>query len=261
MKGISRILVQNPGLKKLGLGVAHDADCDGNPEMIITNANYDFLEKLCNRYASRQGRVPLNLHTLRLGHGMFLNHKKAGTAGNWLKKLVKLDEIRTLHIFNSILLDMGEDEPEETVIDWKLFENCKSIRQLAVSRISSDVIAWLRAGGKSVEELFIADHYDMYDSEGMDRFNVLDLPRLSMLYVREVWVDKRTEDDEWDDTDSDASEPEEEEEADIRMNLDPSEKESSKLDPSVITVLDRLPNGGANLTRLALCITFEHQWV
>lgn len=260
VKEISRILAYNPGLKKLGLGVAHDADCDGNPEMIITNDSYDFLEKLCNRYASRQGTVPMSLHTLRLGHGMFLNHKKAGTTGNWLKKLVKLDEVRTLHIFNSILLDMEEDEPTETVIDWTVFEDCKSIRQLSVSRISSDVIAWLRAGGKSVEELFVADHYGMYDSEGMDRFKILDLPQLSMLYVREVWVDKRTEDDDWDDTESDASDPKEEEEADIRMGLDPSEKESSKLDPSVITVLDRLPDGGANLTRLALCITFEDQW-
>ncbi|CZR55590.1 uncharacterized protein PAC_05478 [Phialocephala subalpina] len=259
VKEISRILCHNPRLQKLGLGIAHDADCDGNPEMIITNDNYDFLEKLCERYASRQGTVPLSLHTLRLGHGMFLNHKKSGTTENWLKKLVKLDEIRTLHIFNSILLDMEEDEPAETVIDWSLFEDCKSIRQLSVSRISSDVIEWLRGGGKTVEELLIADHYDMYDNEGMDRFNILNLPHLSMLYVREIWVDKRTEDDDWDDTDSDASDPEEVEEADT-MDLDASELESPRMDPSVMTVLDRLPDGGVHLTRLALCITFEDQW-
>ncbi len=256
--------MDNQRLKKLGLGKAHDANCDGIPEIIITNDKYDFLEKLCQQYASCEGTVPLNLQTLRLGHGMFITSMKESHGENWLKKLVKLDKLQTLHIFNSLLQDYEDGDVTETIIDWRRLEDCKSICQLSVSRISADVIDWLLQNGKTVQELLVTDHYNMRDSEGMGRFSTLNLPRLSMLYVREMWIEKTTDEDDWEDTDMDASDSDDL--ANVPVNFDSSEQESSQSTPdladsSLSTVLDRLPDGGLHLTRLALCIIFEDQGV
>jgi hypothetical protein len=37
--------------------------------------------------------------------------------------------------------------------------------------------------------------------------------------------------------------------------------DTARIDADVITVLDRLPDGGAHLTRLGLCLDFGTQWV
>jgi hypothetical protein len=277
IRDIALLLSDNPRLKKLGLGMAHDANCDGVPEILITNGNYEFLEKLCKRYASHQGTTPLPLQTLRLGHGMFVRPSKSPVVGNYLGKLVKLDQLKTLHLFNSLLLDDEDSDIMKTVTDWSFFGECKSVHQLSVSRITSDVRSWLCQGGSSVQELFITDHYSMHHPE-LDNFYVLTLPQLSTLYVREVYVEKAAEDDEWEDTDSSIyssddisfdAELSDAEPSDVE--LEPSNVKHSatptaarsvvSMDRSVITVLDRLPDGGSQLTRLALCIIFENQWV
>ncbi|KUJ24634.1 uncharacterized protein LY89DRAFT_776708 [Mollisia scopiformis] len=261
IRDIVILLSDSPHLKCLGLGKAHDADCDGTPEVIITDGKYRFFKKLCKRYASRQKKntPPLNLETLKLGHGMFLKPSGTRDTGNYLAKLVKLDKLKVLHLFNSLLLEHEDSDIEETVIDWSLFADCHSIRQLSVSRFTTDVIDWLRGGGNTVQELLVADHYSMYDTD-LHHFSLLNLAGLSMLYVREVFVKKMGEEDEWEDIDSDTDAFGSDDDEDMSVDVEPSEEKSEIVDKSKMTVLDRLPDGGTQLSRLALSLEFEDQW-
>lgn len=62
--------------------------------------------------------------------------------------------------------------------------------------------------------------------------------------------------DAWSDTDSLISDS-----YAIDLDTDNSAATAPELDPSTITVLDRLHDGGSHLIRLAICMDLETQWV
>jgi hypothetical protein len=250
LTGIANVLRDCPGLKKLGLGMACDFDCDGYPEVLVIDSDCDFLEKLCLRYGTHS--PPLALETLRLGNGLFIYKSSSPNVGNYLTKLVTVRDIKTLHIFNGLIHENDDwDDVAPMKVHWDFFAECTSLKQLSVSRLDKDVQQWLNAGGKSVQELFVTEHYSMYD-ELLDNFDLLKLPQLSMLFIREMTVRTLEHEDAWSDIDS--------LESDVDLEL-PELTSQIMLDRSVITVLDRLYDQGANLTRLGLCVQLETQWV
>lgn len=253
---IADVLSNCPRLKKLGLGMACDYDCDGAPEVLIMPGDCSFLERLCMRYEGQRKSPPLKLETLRLGNGMFLHSPSSPDGSNFLLKLLKVDELKSLHVFNGLVKGDMDDDEETMEIDWAFLSNCTSLRQLAVTRLQDDVRQWLNNDGKSVQELIVTEHYSMYDDD-LDNLDALRLPHLSMLFTRERTVSKRDPEDEWSDVDSWEldSDSEDTDLPDLEPQFTP------KLDRSVITVLDRLYDGGTNLKRLGLCFNFETQWV
>ena len=253
IRDIACLLGNSPHLKKLGLGLAFDCDASGTPEILIVREECDFLEKLCMQFGSRQQSVPLALRTLALGHGMFPYRSKSPSVGNFLAKLVKIGRMRNLHVFNGLIQSGTEDDDIESMeIDWSLLDGCTSLRQLSVSRLEHDVRKWLNSGGNAVEELIVTDHYGMYEDD-LGNFDALRLPQLSMLFTREVTVKRRVDEDAWSDIDSLDSES--------VISQSTLSDPSAILDRSLITVLDRLHDGGSHPTRLAICFNFENNWV
>jgi hypothetical protein len=267
--------------------------------LIIGEEEYTlhFLEKVCVNYASTS-RVSLALDTLRLGHGIFLSDsvmREFSKTHKYLFKLVKLETLKNFYLFNGLVKwDLDEHEPMD--VDWGQLEYCKSLQRLSVSRLEMDLVNWLTIGcGSAIEELIVTDHYSMYDDD-LDYFEYL-LPRLSMLFVREMAIARRSGDEAWSDTDSSVTDSSEAEitpetgtilevesllipqihlkprtlsmawtlsQAGLRSDSEtPSEARNpyEELDRSVMTVLDRLDENGAQLTKLALCFDFETQWV
>ena len=285
VKDIASLLYRCPGLKKLGLGMACGFDCDDLPESLIIEDDWHFLEQLCMTYESKGNAPPLALDTLRLGHGMYLFQSLSSTKKNdFLSKLAKVAGLKTLHIFNDFIKHGSEEEDRESMeIDWSLLNGCESLHQLAVSRLEPDVTDWLNSKGQSVQELVVTHHYTMY-SDDLAEFDRLNLPNLTTLFTSEGTVPKRDDDDVWTDTDSSAEDLTDA----IELGIDSSDSESSdanseerdsfdikssesnesnsqsrprNYDRSVITVLDRLHDGGAQLTGLRICLDFESQWV
>ena len=297
---IANVLAECPGLKTLGLGFACDFDCNALPDVLIIGEDeytLHFLEKVCVNYASPT-RVSLALDTLRLGHGIFLSDsvmREFSKTHKYLFKLVKLETLKNFYLFNG-LVKWDFDEHESMDVDWDQLEDCKSLQRLSVSRLEMDLVNWLTNGcGSVVEELIVTDHYGMYDDD-LDYFEYL-LPRLSMLFVREMTIARRSGDEAWSDTDSSVTDSSEAEitsetgtilevesllipqihlkprtlsmagtpsQAGLRSDSEtPSEARNpyKELDRSIITVLDRLDENGAQLTKLGLCLDFETQWV
>lgn len=249
VKNIANVLWDCPGLKKLGLGMACEFYYDAYPEVLVINSDCDFLEKLCLLYGTRSS--PLALETLKLGNGLFI-YESRSAAGNYLAKLVNVQDIRTLHIFNGPINDSDDrDDVASMKVHWDFFAECKSLNQLSVSRLDNDVRKWLNAGGNSVQELFITEHYSVYDRL-LDNFDLLKLPQLSMLFTRERTVRRLEREDAWSDIDSLDSDED---------MQDSDSANESMLDRYPITVLDRLYDQGANLTQLGLCVELETQWV
>lgn len=268
LKQLSRALKESPNLKKLGLGLATDCNCDAYPETYILQHRGRFLEKLCLSYASQPDARPLPLETLRLGNGICLWKAKCKNAKNYLAKLVKTEGLQTLHIFNG-LVQLDDENIEygyEMVIDTSLLKNCKSLHQLQVARLSHDIIDWLSGPASTVQELFVTHHYSMYE-DGMDLFNLLKVNKLTTLYIAEVWVKRRSEEDAWSDTDSsDSNIPTDSESSPDTINPGesrPSGETTTWEDLSIITPLDRVAqrNDLSHLKRLSLCLEFQTQWV
>jgi hypothetical protein len=293
VEDIADALGECPCLKTLGLGWGCAYDCEDLPEALLIDEELTFLQKLCLDYGSRSQSSPLALDTLRLGQGMFLYDSvlpHSPQTAKYLCKLVQVDALKRLHVWNGLVKWDIDDEHESMEVDWYQLDGCKSLRQLSVSRLEEDLLDWLNTGANSVQELIITDHYGMYDDD-LDNFRFLSLQNLSMLFIREMTVSKRNEDDFWSDTDSSvtdsseaettsgeesSSEPEarsrartlsEAETSSQAGSISESEISSeagtpySELDRSIITVLDRLSDNGAQLTRLGLCIDLETQWV
>lgn len=244
-KDITNALRECPALKTLGLSVACCLDTEFLPDALGVGENLDFLEKICVEYGSRSLVSPLALDTLRLGKGMFLyDHCEPrscyGRIGQYLPKLIKMDRLKTLHIYNGLITGEIGVGNEFLDLGWSHLEGFKSLKQLSVTLIGKDVLNWLNTAGNSVEELIVTEHYGMYD-EDLGNFYSLRLPRLLMLFVREMVGYKRKEYNYWDDIDS--------------------SQLSTMINPSCMTVLDRLYDNGAQLTRLGLCLDLKSQWV
>jgi len=238
---MANILRDCPGLKRLGLGLAREFDCDQIPEILVATGDCDFLEKLCLKYGTSSS--PLALETLRLGHGMFVYKPKSPSTGNYLSKLVKFWDIKTLHIYNGLVheTDDWDFEPVPMQVQWNFFTECASLCQLSVTRLDKKLRRWLNTSGKSVQELLITEHYSMYDN-ALGNFDILELPQLSMLFTREMTISEHPNTRGWRGINSDT-------------------REQIYVDKYRITTLDRIPDNIANLTRLGLCIELENQWV
>jgi hypothetical protein len=194
-----------------------------------------------------------------------------------------------------------EEDRESIEIDWSLLNGCESLHQLAVSRLEPDVTDWLNSKGQSVQELIVTHHYTMYsdDLDEFDRLNLPNLTMLftseGTVAKRDDddgWTDTSSsvddsteaielgidssdsessdanseERDSSDSSDSESSDAnsEERDSSDIRLsesNESNCPPHSRNYDRSVITVLDRLHDGGAQITGLRICLDFESQWV
>jgi hypothetical protein len=261
-KDLVSALGDSPHLQKLGLALACDCDCDEFPEAVIVEDEIDFFEKLCVEYGSQRTMPPLPLKTLKLGHGMYLQKSKS-TVDNYLAKLVKVSGLGTLHIFNGhIKTGSVEEEAKTMEAEWSLFKDCKSLHQLSVTRLEDNVREWLNTVGNSVQELIVTDHYGTYEA-GLENFNALNLPNLSMLFTKEEYSPKPASEDEWSDIDSDGSQVESYSDLSegIATTTDLRVGSSLHVERSIRTVLDRLSDGGSKLTRLCLDLDFETQWV
>lgn len=238
---IVNVLRDCPALKRLGLGLACELDCDQYPEILAASGDCYFLEDLCLKYGS--GSPPLPLETLRLGHGMFVLKAKSSSTGNYLSKLVQLRDVKTLHLYNGLVheTDDWDLDPRPMQVQWNFFAECTSVRQLSVARIDKRVRLWLNTTGTSVEELLVTNHYSMYDKD-LNNFDRLELPHLSMLLVREMTDRERSTERGW-------------------RGIDPVSKKQIHLRRNIVTALDRLPDNVTHLTRLGICIELETQWV
>lgn len=250
---IADVLSECPNLRTLGLGMACDFDCYVFPEvMVLEDDKRDFLETICVQFEAK-GQTPLSLHTLRLGEGMCLFKSASAKVEDFLAKLVKVSSLRTLHLYNG-LAKYGslEAETEPMIIDWSLLKDCTSLYQLSVARIGHDVREWLNSGGKSVQELIVTERYGIYDKE-LKNYNAIRLPNLSLLFTAEDFMGETYRDDsssyeDFFDTDSDND----------SSDLDTWPPKPRK---TIITVLDRLHDGGSQLKQLSLHMNFRNQWV
>lgn len=295
VKEIAKALCDSPLLKKLGLGFACEwAEEDEAVFYGAPGREPDFLERLCEFYSSISKKGPLALETLRLGFGIYLERPSKPSKSHYLTKLLNVRSLKVLHVYNGLVnSDLDEEDSFYKAIDWTPFkaDECKSMRQLSVTRLEGDVTRWLRKDGRCVQELIVTDQYSINDT-GLNEF--FNLPSsLSMMWTRERlpwrWV-TRTEGDEWTDTDSSmsdwtdtdssASDQSASESSGSQLaHLDPSQPgplnhttpdpsqpspsipTASNMDKRIMTALDRLPDGGSHLTRLCISLDFDTQWV
>jgi hypothetical protein len=304
-KEIANALCGSPFLKKLGLGFACEwAEGDEAIFFGAPGREPDFLERLCEFYGSISKTGPLGLETLRLGLGIYLDESSKPSKSHYLTKLLYIRSLKVLHLYNGLVnSDLDDEDSFYKAIDWTPFtaDECKSLRQLAVTRLEQDVTRWLSKDGACVQELIVMDHYNLND-KGLNEFSKLPL-QLAMVWTREwhPWRLIHNDEDDWTDTDSSVSEwtdVDSSEESDPDADLDESNSDpdpdssnaqladlnppqqtlsisttsaQSQTDPltstasnshkQILTVLDRLPDGGSHLTRLSMSLDFETQWV
>lgn len=305
VKEIGNALCDSPFLKKLGLGFA--CEWAEEDEAIFFGApgrSPDFLERLCEFYGSISKKGPLALETLRLGFGIYLDEPSKPSKSHYLTKLLNIRSLKVLHLYNGLVnSDLDDEDSFYKAIDWTPFtaDECKSLRQLAVTRLRQDVTRWLSKDGACVQELIVMDHYNLND-KGLNEFSKLPL-QLNMIWTREWHPWRRltyNDEDDWTDTDesvSDWTDIDSSDESDLDADSDESNSDLDSdisnaqltdLNPSqlaplistsaqsqpnplistasnsrkqLLTVLDLLPNGGSHLTRLSISLDFETQWV
>jgi hypothetical protein len=282
VKDVATFLCESPFLKKLGLAFASERTHDDNEAVLFggPGRETDFLERLCELYGSIPETGPLALETLRLGCGIYLGEPSNAANGHYLTKLLTVRSLKVLHLFNGLVnSDLDEEDSFYRPIDWTPFtsEECKSLQQLSVSRLEEDVTTWLRQSGNHVQELIVTDHYSITD-KGLNQFFKLPPSQLSMLWTREKypyqsssygsdWSDTDSSVDDWSDLDSSTSDSSPSEMSTSQLShldliqSDALKLSASNLDKTVMTVLDRLPDGGSHLTRLCIALDFETQWV
>ncbi len=282
MKELASFLCDSPLLKKLGLGFACDRTQDDDEAILIggPDGEMDFLERLCLLYGSMSKTGPLALETLRLGAGIYLSEPSSPENGHYLTKLVAARNLKVLHLENGLVNSDFDEDSFYQPIDWTPFppEDCKSLRQLSVTRLGEDVTNWLRQPGNCVQELIVTDHYKFNDKD-LNEFFRLPSSRLSMLWTRDKfpWQSEIEEDSDWTDTDSSIDERSDVDSSTSHQStpesLDPQLQDldtteshvlnstAPRLDRQVMTVLDRLPDGGSHLERLCIALDFEVQWV
>jgi hypothetical protein len=238
IEDLVNVLADCPELKVLGLGMQYDDGVENPPGHLLVNHTTEFIEKLCLDYGSRCGTSPLPLNTLRLGRGVLPSRFVFKTDRAYLNKLVKLNGLRNVHLYN------GSAEYEEDdfmyAIDWFQLKDCNLLQQLSVTRFNEDIRDWLNDYGNTIKELIVTDPYSLFD-EGLDNFDILENTSFSMLFVQ-TKAPTSSEFDDW---------------AERLYNP----YETARRDAAVITVLDRLHDKGAQLTRLGLCLDIGRQWV
>jgi hypothetical protein len=150
VEDIANVLKDCPGLKTLSLGMHYEFDIiDEFREILVDKGQYDFLEDLCLRYGTLSS--PLTLETLRLGTGMFIHKSESPDIGNYIEKLVNIQNVKTLHLYNGYTHpNCRWDEYAPSEVHWEFFAECASLRQLSVTRMDDDVRNWLNTSGKSV---------------------------------------------------------------------------------------------------------------
>lgn len=251
-KEIAQALSQSPNLRKLGLGIACNIKAeDLPPEIYIIEHRGTFFEQICFFYESLSpSSKPLDLETLKLGNGVCLLKSKLETEVNYLAKLVKVSGLKTLHICNPLVQFSWNGENQALKIEWSLLEDCISLRQVSVTRITADIVRWLSGPAKNVEELFVTDQYSPDDPD-LNLYSQLKLNKLSTLYVTEtLW--RRI---------PDASE--------FPPGASPSTSEGQTSNfpicggPPVTTILDRLHKNHdlSHLRALSFPLDFKFQWV
>ncbi|CZR55592.1 uncharacterized protein PAC_05480 [Phialocephala subalpina] len=198
VQDIANLLHNNQGLRKLGLAMACGADPVGwLIEVVVSpekQQKQHFLEKLCIEYATVTPRdtAPLNLNTLRLGHGIFVDRPTSSESAGYLAKLVKIDQLTTLRLFNGhTIQDFDDTDLKEIEVDWNLFNPSKSLRQLSVTRLSRKCRDWINNSGMAIEELLVTDNYGGREDIDLLFFDSLRLPKLSMIAVWEYSTNNR----------------------------------------------------------------------
>jgi hypothetical protein len=239
IEDLVNVLADCPELKVLGLGMQHDDGVENPPGHLLVNHATDFMEKLCLDYGSRGGTSPLSLDTLRLGRGVsFYTFFDFKADGAYLNKLVKLNGLRSIHLYNGSA-DYGDNDYTYCT-DWFQLEDCNLLQQLSVTRLNDDTRDWLNDYGKNIKELIITDPYSLID-EDFDNFDLLENNCFSMLFVQ-TKAPTLSEFDDW-----------------VERIYGPYE--TARRDAVDITILDRLHDKGAQLTRLGLCLDLEGHWV
>jgi hypothetical protein len=267
-KDIAAFLGRCPSLKSLGLGIACKFSGVIPHEPLLMGEEVDFLEKLCIKYEKQAPKPRLELETLRLGQGMF--HRSNETHGEprpaehcrYPCSVGQMNELKIFHIYNGLVTDEVGGDGFSVDVGWAQLDDCKTIRQLSVTRLETDVLEWLSNGGQSVQELIVTEHYSAYDPD-LENFDVLRLPQLSMLFVREMSVPRRTSGGGggnglgWGSDHPILPLPGI---CSLTNDARPEEALPPQLDPFIMTVLDRLHDNGAQLIRLGLCLDMKTQW-
>lgn len=171
--------------------------------------------------------------------------------------MVVLPKLKYLDAFNDLVnYSSSDDEHNSMVVEWSLVKGCASFFHLSISWVQKDVREWFNIFGRLIKELFVISDHSTYDS-ALDEFNALILPQLSTIFTRDPQVIKQWVASEWSETDSSKnlsdSIPDE-----ARSNTDMPGSNLPEVDVSLMTVLDRLHEGGSQLSRLGLCINLRY---
>lgn len=152
---LSVFLSRCSNLKVFGLSLATRQT--STYAIIIDDDDHEFLEKLCNAYHSLK-TTPLTLHTLKLGHGLCpLASWPFSQSKTYINELVKLTDLRILHLFNG-LVRLGDDYDgveQELPVDWILFKDCNSLSQVSLTQLDWGVVKWLNCDATEVHEIFL----------------------------------------------------------------------------------------------------------
>lgn len=171
IRDLAKVLIVCPGLKKLGLGrelgYLRDA-IPVNPWMVFPNATvlselnvtqFRFFENLCHEYSSMPAAVPLGLTTLRLGAGMFLLNPDSRGVKNYLRKFLKLNCLKTLHIWNCNINRRGTAPIIANGItflqDWTLLKGLTSLHHVEINELDDRARQWLTEDATTIEELVV----------------------------------------------------------------------------------------------------------
>ncbi|KUJ11069.1 uncharacterized protein LY89DRAFT_758763 [Mollisia scopiformis] len=249
---VAHIISKSPRLKKLGLSLtlpSHHFENE-NPDILIVRPDDDYLEMLCLQCSSCIDFKPLKLETLRLGHGTYLLPSMS-KCENYLAKLVDLESLRNLHVWNGGVRSSVGQRPTSLNVQWDMLKHCSALRQLEITILDASVTDWLNRSGNSIQELIITQPLPSMDPKKC-HFDDLKqkLPTLKMVYLTDKPVYDAFETEETSSSDSSSSD---------------SGNETLGNDSSITrvlkkTVLDLICDHGLFLERLAIDIDLNTEW-
>ncbi|CAG8954474.1 hypothetical protein HYFRA_00004386 [Hymenoscyphus fraxineus] len=173
-----------PRLTLLGIGKQCRSDDFIVDSFVTLEDGIGMLENLCNQYSAGGKSDLLPLHTLRLG--TFFSPYKSESNTNYLAKLVKLENLQNLHLWNGHRLDPADEDMEEegqpTEIQWTMFDS-STITSLQITLLDDDVLEWLN-DKKTVRELILIEQYQQ-NRPAARNLPKLRLPNLGVLHIRD----------------------------------------------------------------------------